>query len=74
MKRKYTTGLGMMRFSVMLYIIENFYFGWNAKPMSSLEQYADNVVGFGLTFGFLLFISPAYKIYKTLMDSFENED
>lgn len=62
--KKIKIGTLLLRIGFVIYILENFYFGWNKEPMSDLELYADNVVRFCLYVGMIFYLMPIWGIYE----------
>lgn len=61
---KMKIGIVLMRIGIAVWIIENIYFGWNALPMSELEQHADNVVRLFIYLGAGFYTLPLVDLYQ----------
>ena len=70
--KKIKIGTFLLRVGFVIYILENFYFGWNEKSMSDMESYADNVVVALFYMGFILYLMPVLSIYEDYVK--RNED
>lgn len=57
-------GTLLLRIGLVMYILGNFYFGWNEKPMSDLELYVDNTVKFCIYVGITFYLMPIWSIYE----------
>ena len=64
-------GSRLLQFGLLIYLIENFYFGWNKLPMSDIELYADNTVRVLMTIGFVFYIMPIYELYEYAVNKHE---
>lgn len=60
----------MMKIGAIMFLIQNFYFGWNAYPESELEETIDliNQIIFGLGLGIYLF--PLFDIYEKFVKKY----
>tara|TARA_R110002167_G_scaffold234388_1_gene439634 strand:- start:12175 stop:12486 length:312 start_codon:yes stop_codon:yes gene_type:complete len=61
----------LMMLSWLVFITTNFYFGWNAKPMTNEEEYADFVVNALLAIGVIFYFIPLLGIYEKLVKDLE---
>tara|TARA_R110000782_G_C14535812_1_gene383076 strand:+ start:260 stop:565 length:306 start_codon:yes stop_codon:yes gene_type:complete len=57
-------GSRLLQIGLLIYLIENFYFGWNKLPMSDMELYADNTVRVLMTIGFIFYAMPIWGLYE----------
>ena len=57
-------GNRILQIGLMIYIIENFYFGWNKTPMSELELYCDYAVEIVFYLGIVIYAAPILKLYE----------
>jgi hypothetical protein len=64
-------GTRLIQIASVFFIMQNFYFGWNEKPMSELENYADNIVIFLFYIGLGFYLLPLIKQYEIAVK--ENE-
>ena len=68
---KIKIGTFLFRIGFVIYILENFYFGWNKTPMSDMELYADNVVRFCFYAGFVFYFMPLWSLYESFVKKHE---
>lgn len=57
-------GKFLIKSAFLLYIIENFYFGWNATAQSVLEANTDRMVSVLLGIGIMIYIMPLFELYE----------
>ena len=69
--RKIKIGSRLLQIGLLIYLIENFYFGWNKVPMSDLEIYADNTVVLFIFFGLVFYFMPIMDLYKNAVKKSE---
>lgn len=69
--KKIKFGGVLIKMAIILFLAENFFFGWNLTPQSSLEIAADGVVSSLFTIGFIIYLIPLWKIYEDKVE--ENE-
>ena len=64
-------GSKLLQIGLLIYLIENFYFGWNKLPMSDLELYADNTVKGFVFVGFIFYTMPIFELYENAVKKSE---
>ena len=64
-------GSKLLQIGLLIYLIENFYFGWNKLPMSDLELYADNTVKVFMYVGFTFYVIPIWELYENAVKNHE---
>jgi hypothetical protein len=64
-------GSRLLQIGLLIYLIENFYFGWNKLPMSDLELYADNAVKVFMYVGFIFYVMPIWRLYENAVKKHE---
>ena len=57
-------GSRLLKIGLIIFLIENCYFGWNRIPMSDLELYADNTVNVLMSIGFAFYLMPLWDLYE----------
>ena len=57
-------GSRLLQVGLILWIIKNFYFGWNETPVSFLELRCHYSVNAFFSFGILFYILPIFKLYE----------
>tara|TARA_R110000787_G_scaffold276483_2_gene385431 strand:- start:47 stop:262 length:216 start_codon:yes stop_codon:yes gene_type:complete len=62
--RKIKIGSRLLQIGLIIYFIQNFYFGWNKLPMSDMELYADNTVKVFMYVGFVFYVMPIFGLYE----------
>jgi hypothetical protein len=67
-------GKKLLQIGLLIYVIENFYFGWNELPMSDLELYADNTVKAFIYIGFVIYVMPLWEIYESAIKKNESNN
>lgn len=63
----------LLKIGLIIFLVENFYFGWNNLPMSDLELYADNTVRVFLTIGFIVYFMPLWGLYENAVKKNESK-
>ncbi len=66
-------GQGLLVLTILFYIGENCYFGWNKTALSSAEAYCDTFYTIGFYTGFMIYFSPLYSLYKHSIAKMEIE-
>jgi hypothetical protein len=69
-------GRTLMAIGLIIFLIENFYFGWNEFPMSDLEYYADTISAIFIYVGFIIFLIPLFTLYELaveILESYKNK-
>jgi hypothetical protein len=61
----------LLQIGLLIYLIENFYFGWNKLPMSDMELYADNTVKIFMYAGLILYVMPIWSLYEDAVKKHE---
>ena len=64
MKKLTKIGSNLIMIGMIIYVIENCYFGWNALPMSEMEELADDIVKVFLYVGWFIYFFPIVQIYE----------
>ena len=64
-------GSRLLQIGLLIYLIENFYFGWNKLPMSDMELYADNTVRVLMNIGLVLYAMPIFWLYEDAVKKHE---
>lgn len=57
-------GSRIVNIGFLIFVIQNFYFGWNEKPMSEAEETVDLITRLVLYIGFIIYIIPVFKLYE----------
>jgi hypothetical protein len=55
----------------IIFVIENFYFGWNMKPLSDAERYADIIVKIFIYLGIYIYMAPVFKLYEEAVEKYD---
>ena len=66
-------GRTLIYLSIIIYILENMYYGWNETPMSRSELFFDKTVIYSLTTGLMFYISPLYSLYESAVKQHEKK-
>ena len=66
---KIKIGWALFLIASVLYVIENFYFGWNRFPMSDSEKATDAIVTMFYTLGIIFYLLPILDIYERRVKS-----
>lgn len=57
---------GIMAFiSLILWIVENSYFGWNSTPINDTEKFLDIVIAVLMYASMIIYIIPLFSLYET---------
>jgi hypothetical protein len=66
-------GLRIMQLGMILWIIQNFIFGWNLHPQSDAEKTADLYCNIILKLGIFLYLLPLIKLYEYSLKKMNDE-
>jgi hypothetical protein len=61
----------LLMIGLVIFLIENSYFGWNKHPLSEMEQYADNVVRAFMYVGGITYFMPIWSLYENAVRKHE---
>ncbi len=61
---KIKIGKTLAMIGFVIWIIENFWFGWNRFPMSEAERICDMISYAFMYIGFLVYLSPVFSLYE----------
>jgi len=61
---KIKIGKILITIGAVVWIIENFYFGWNKLPMSKAEETWDVIVNVFMYLGFFIYFLPIKSLYE----------
>jgi len=53
-----------VKISIVLFVVKNFYFGWNSEPLSELETDAGIIIKTIMWFGWIVYFTPMLTIYE----------
>ena len=57
----------------VVFLTQNFYFGWNLEPMSEDEVVADLIVRIIFYVGFVFYLIPAFSLYESAIKKYEEK-
>ena len=69
--KKIKIGTLLLRIGLVIFVLENFYFGWNEKPMSLLEEQADFIVKYFMWIGLIIYFMPIWGLYENYVKRHE---
>ena len=72
-KKLLKIGDNLLSVFIVLYIVQNTYFGWNKLPMSELEEQTDYILKGMYYIGLFLFAMPLFKLYRNAVNKIEDE-
>lgn len=64
-------GSKLMTIGIILYIVQNCYFGWNEKAMSEAEEIVDLINKIVLYLGGLIYLIPVFALYENWVEELE---
>jgi hypothetical protein len=64
-------GKALIMISLAIWIIENFYFGWNKLPMSEAEETCDTIVKIFMYAGLWVYSLPIFSLYEDAVKKHE---
>lgn len=71
--RRIKIGVTLLRIGLLIFVLENFYFGWNETPMSLLEERADYVVKCFVYIGLIFYFMPIWGLYEDYVKRHEQQ-
>ena len=74
MYKKYKMGVNIFISASLLFMVENFYFGWNETPQNALEKAVDNTVVFMWIVGLTLILIPGVTFYRRMVIRLDLEE
>lgn len=66
-------GIRIIQLGIILWIIQNCIFGWNAHPLSDAEKTADWYCNVIISVGIFLYLLPLHKLYQHLLKKMDDE-
>lgn len=68
------TGSKIIKIGIMIFILQNFYFGWNKLPMSEAEEVVDLINKTVLYIGLIIYLIPVFALYEKWIKDLDNTD
>lgn len=59
---------------LILWVIGNFYFGWNKEPLSVNEEYFDDFINAGLLLYLVVYLIPLLRIYEKKVKEYDDNN
>ena len=67
MMKKIKLGKKLINIGILIYFIENFYYGWNLEPMNNSELFQDYVYSIFIFSGIFIYFTPFFKLYEDII-------